>query len=406
MKHTIMMILALCMIAAASALEIESPVHRTYNDTAIRLEVSHNETLDMMEYSVDGSNFSMLCTNCSSSGLDMEISDGDHNISVRGTKGNASYIDTVGFSVDVPMDFAFAIVSPVAKTYYGEVPIEIRSNTTLDRIRVEVGGHIFEWTNASALVENVNLSNGTYVLKATGMGEITREAQVTFTVGKAYDGTWTNKTQNKTRTNATFDLGFQNLPKLVEDGQVDDDELAHLLRTYQMNPGIINRLIKTGKLENASLSAILDNQQHQPQGIWNRLLMLVGLEKSPSALIYERYNLSKGMQKKLIQRDDLPKGIAKKVQDDLEVEEQDIDSGDESEESLNVGKQIPPGQVKKLEVQNTKQDRDRESEADPKGSNGQARNEEKKTNRNSVTGTVTGNPGNSQGNSNSRGKNN
>lgn len=156
---------------------------------------------------------------------------------------------------------------------------------------------------------------------------------------------------NMTQTRQRFALGFQKLPKMVEDDEVDEGELESIIRSNSLNPGVLNRLIKTGKLGNGSINAVLETQK-RPMGIFKKFLSYIGFAPAtPASLIYETYNVSEETEQKLLTRDDLPKRYANKLKNKLKEEVKNEAKTSENKtkgkDKLSVASQGKSGDVPK-----------------------------------------------------------
>jgi hypothetical protein len=80
---------------------ITSPENMTYSDSEINLIVSVNETVEILEYSLDGGRFMRLCSDCSNYNREKTFGYGAHMLIVRATDyaGNAGN-SSVSFYVD------------------------------------------------------------------------------------------------------------------------------------------------------------------------------------------------------------------------------------------------------------------------------------------------------------------
>lgn len=426
--------------------EILSPESLNYNTTEISLEVEANDTLDSIDYELDGDSFDG-CEDCSGFTEELNLTKGLHTITVLGQLGNKTVEDTVSFEIDLaePLEFILTVIDPKDKTYDGEVDIKIESDKTLDEIHVEFEGYENSCDNCSLFEDAVNLSDGNYTLTVTGkLDDLEKQDSVDFEVDKpivlefdldiikpeseqyeeeiqirvitnkvvneihvefegyekscddcsVFEDSVTISEGNYTLTaigklgNVTdqesvsfevievqtdpddeaddddddddnnrdsdgeprFTLNLNKLPQAVASGNYDDDELADIIRRNRLNPGVINRLIKTGNLGEESIEAILDTQ-FKPRGILSRLLSWLGFRQpSYAELIYDEYDLPVKAKQKLVIREDLPKGQQNKLKAELEEEvkvRNKTSTG--SQKSYNVGKQsdLPPGLAKK-----------------------------------------------------------
>jgi hypothetical protein len=361
-KGIIMAALFVLMLSLVNAFEINAPASGTLDHTNVKINITNEEMLDSISYNLNNVSF-QGCVNCTGFTTEVNLGEGNHTLTAQGVKGNVTYNDTVEFEIVIPVqDFDFTIVKPTSGTYpEGQIEVRIISNMVLEKISMSVGDYNDSCSNCSLLGGYVNLTNGTYALMAFGQRDsVTKAKNVTFTVndsavpgnasgnstGNQTGGNLTNATGNQTR-DPRFALGFEKLPKQVQNGEINDSELAEIIRNNQLNPGIINRLIRTGKLGNESLEAILDYQEFRPTGIWNKLLAFIGFkENTYAARIAKKYELPEKLKQKLVTGDDLPKGLSKKVEAGLRktVENKELKEPTEKKEkgkSLEVGKQLP-----------------------------------------------------------------
>ena len=414
MKYVFVFLMVL-LLTTVSAFEITEPEENTYNSTIINLNIENNETLDNISYQLNNESIILACENCSSYNQTLNLTEGNHTIEATGVIGNNTFTDTVEFSILLPivdenitLDFSLTINSPTNKTYnITSIPLDIEANETLDEIGITIDSY-FEVVceNCSSYNGILNLSEeDDYTLTVQGkLANLTKEVVVAFTVEEEEE---TEEEQdNENETYPRFTLGFEKLPKLLESGEISDEELADIIRNNKLNPGIINRLIKTGLLGNSSIEAILDTQ-FKPTGILRKLLNWIGFKQETYAsLIYENYNLTQKANHKILARDDLPKGYANKIQEKMQQQiqrqikihnvEQDVqnqDNNKKAKQSLEIGrqnngKQIPPGLAKKQNQNNGDSH---------KTSSGLGKN-----NNNGMNGYGNGNKGNGRGNGNNK----
>lgn len=333
-------------------LNITSPENKTYNTSIIPVNITANTTLDNITFYVG--NYSMACITCSGIITDMNLSDGEYLLIAEGVKGNLSKNATVNFKVNTtipeePKNFTITIENPKNVTYNtSTVPVKIKANTTLDNITITIGNLSESCTNCSELAKNLYLTNGTYTLHTTGkLGNITHNESVTFTV-KILD-------KPPKEDEPRFTLGLQHLPQAVERGELTDSKLAEIIRENHLNPGIINRLIKTGKLGEESIDAILETQ-FNPPGIFRKILGFFGVQTSTYATkIHETYDLTESNLQNLVTREDLPSNAAEQVKQQLQ------------EKTTQRGPPTtPPGQAKK-EVAETANGEEKEPEEQQRG---------------------------------------
>jgi len=319
-------------ILPAFTLEIGNPKPKTYNTNIVDFDVESDMILERMYYVMDNSSGIDACTNCSEFNATLNLTDGTYNLTVYGILENVTKSDSVEFDVNVVESFDIVVKSPEAKTYRdGNISILVESNVTLDLIHVELDDLNWTCINCSRINNTIKLEHGDYTLKAKGyLDEWTKTVFVDFIVAEEPKNQ-TNVTKRNQTNESRFDTGFEKLPKMLAAGELTDKELVEIIRNNKLNPGVLNRLIKTGKLGNESINAILDTQ-FQPQGIFWKLLGKIGIkQKTYSSRIADTYNLTEETKEKILQREDLPKKTKEKI----------------TNEAGNSSK-VPPGQAKKV----------------------------------------------------------
>ncbi|MFT4260985.1 MAG: hypothetical protein ACMXX9_00970 [Candidatus Woesearchaeota archaeon] len=349
MKKVLTILFALTLlVTAVSAFEIENPIqNQTYNSTNISLDIVSNESYNNISYVLNDEDKVLLCENCSNHSSFIEAIQGNNILNITGFKENESVSKLVNFTVEIEeevnetTDFSFHILLPENIIYNtSQIPVTIAANKTLDKIEVITNNLSLECDNCSQLSDTINLSNGNYTITAIGyLDNITKNISKTFVVEVEEEMPETNFTQ-----------GFQHLPREFERGELSDEELATIIRNNELNPGIINRLIKTGMLENESINAILETQ-FNPPGIFRRLASFFRIQhQTYASLIYENYELSEEAQNKLLVREDLPKTkqneLRERVRERPTPSNSPLVQNNESE-----GKVVPPGQQNRADQQ-------------------------------------------------------
>ncbi len=343
MKKLMLFILAFLVLAIPiNAFEIESPLNNeTYNDTNISLIVNSNESWLNISYELNDEEF-LICENCQNTSANITAQVGDNTLKIIGINENETKTVNISFKVEeneteiIP---TLQLISPTNKTYDESViELEVVSNTTLDRIDYILNSELFTGCeDCYNLTKEFNLSEGEYNLTVRGyLNNTTITKTVSFNI--LFD---VEEIEQPEKKPVSFDEGLQHLPREVERGELTDKQLADIIRDNQLNPGIVNRLIKTQMLGEESLDAILETQ-FNPPGIFARLFSLFGVRQNTYAsLIHDNYNLTERTQTKLLTRDDLPARKAEKVKEQL----RDRVERDKSEQRGPPS--IPPGQAKK-----------------------------------------------------------
>jgi hypothetical protein len=331
-------ILALFLIFSAAALTIESPEDVIYVTTEvpvdIPLTITSNTTFDSISYQINNESSVLACENCSSVNDNLNLLEGDYLLLVQGLLGNDTTKQTVSFTVELEInetpnnetpdnetnttDFSLTVVNPLDTTYNTlEIPLDITSDQTLEQISyiLNSNNETIACENCSSYSTTLTVDEGTHTLTIKGLLEqVEKEVVVEFEVELPVINDTINDTdENETDGEPRFSLGFNKLPKALMNDEINDQELAAIINSNNLNPGIINRLIRTGKLGELSQQAIIDTQ-FNPPGIFRKLLGLIGFKhKSHSELLYENYNASETTQQKMLARDDLPEEYANEI---------------------------------------------------------------------------------------------
>ncbi len=326
-------ILALFLVFSASALTIESPEDAIYVTTEvpvdIPLTITSNTTFDSISYQINNESFVLACENCSSVNGNLNLLEGNYLLLVQGILVNETTEQTVSFSVEKEInetpnnetnitDFSLRVVSPLDTTYdVTDISLDIKADQTLEQISYTLNSksEAIACENCSSYSTTLTVGEGAHTLAVKGILEqIEKEVLVEFEVELPV----INDTDENKTGEPRFSLGFNKLPKLLMNDEISDEELAAIINSNNINPGIINRLIKTGKLGELSQRAIIDTQ-FNPPGIFRKLLGLIGFKhKSHSELLYENYNASEITQQKMLARDDLPEEYANEIKENLQ----------------------------------------------------------------------------------------
>jgi hypothetical protein len=293
-------------------LRIISPTDKEYGNDRITLEFRTDKKSDIT-YELDGKDYT-ACADCTYFKDYVTLDDGEHTLEVKAERGEDEETEEVEFTIETEQDdegsLSIKVVQPKSKTYYGKVEVEIEANQDAD-ISYEIDGKRYDsCTDCRRLSDKIELSTGWHTLKATAKADDETETKtVSFKVADEED-------KDEDKDEAKPDFG--KLPKMLLNGEITDSELAELLRENRFPPGTVNNLIKTGKLGDESIEAIL-SYQFNPPGIIKHLWGWFGWhQKSYAEEIYDRYNLSEDHQKRILQRDDLPKDKSEKVKEKLE----------------------------------------------------------------------------------------
>ena len=314
-------------IAEAFELTVTDPQNETYVRRAPLSVVANREAT--ITYTLNGE-ASMMCEACTEANTTLELDAGYYTVLIEANHNGEVLNETVSFTIT---DFSVSIDSPEARTYTADLPLSVLVNVTasdtLDSIEATLDGSEYECSSCSALTRTVSLDEGDYTIKVTGTlnGE-TYETNVTFSI---------EQQPSEESEEPRFTTGLQHLPQAVARGDYTDEELARIIRDNELNPGVLNRLIRTGRLGEESIDAILETQFAPPGILW-RLFGWIGIGRpSVPEAIAHHYNVSESQAQTIAVRPDTPPGLAKRV-----VEQARTRGSDE-----NVS--IPPGQARQAE---------------------------------------------------------
>jgi hypothetical protein len=343
----------------ALGIAIYDPDNTTYSSQEVFMNFA--ATLPArIAYRIDDGNETVACEDCSTFMSGITLQNGTHTIFATATRGSTSANATVVFGIDAAnvtnttgnttnatgnttngtsnaTNYSLTVSSQPAGnlsingTAYGMTPQTLSLAAGSYLVSVSKEGYV---TNATTIALsgnmtlNLSLDNVTSnVTNATGNITNTTGNGTTNSTGNA-----TNQTGNASSGNGTprYTTGLNKLPQMVAAGEITDEELAAIIRSSSINPGVLNRLIKTGKLGNASIEAIIATQP-APPSIWRKMLGAIGFKtKAPRETLTEEYELTVEQEEKLIAAADIPTDVKEKLKTTVEKK-----------------KALPPGQAKK-----------------------------------------------------------
>ena len=318
-------------IADAFELTVTDPQNETYVRRA-PLTVSTNHEANIT-YTIADETI-VLCEDCTEADATLELDAGHYTVLIEANHNDEVLNETVSFTI---ADFSVKIESPQPRTYTGSLPfsvlVNVTASDTLDSIEATLDGSEFSCASCSALTRTVSLDEGDYTIRVTGTlsGE-THEANVTFSV---------RAQPSEEPDEPRFTTGLQHLPQAVERGDYTDEQLARIIRENELNPGVLNRLIKTGMLGEQSIDAILETQFAPPGILWRLLGWLgIGRPSVPEA-VAQHYDVTESQAQTIAVRPDTPPGLAKRVVEEAQGRVPPEQNG-----------RIPPGQARKTEETN------------------------------------------------------
>ena len=371
--RTTILALVLLALPLGLALEVTSPTGE--HISPVEIAIAANGTADELSYTVG--NLTDMCSNCSDLLDSLELEPGNYTLTATELIGNASTEVIVEFSVilnetdtnetdenetnetEVNMtSLELTVNSPLAQEYESPVSFDFTTNMPATISYRLADADILACENCTSFQTDVNLTDGNHsvFVQAFTENESANET-VLFTVVTPDTTPPTNETGNETDegpTNETgeprFTVGLNKLPQQLEAGELSDADLAEIIRANRLNPGVINRLVKTGLLGEESLDAIIETQR-TPPGIFRRLLGFFGIH-IPTAKdnIPEYYNLSDDQAAELMTDEDVSEETVEELRTDLERRGKApiVPPGQaKTGQTGTAQERTPPGQAKK-----------------------------------------------------------
>ena len=299
------------------ALYVISPLNMTYASRNISLSVTTSRASNIT-YELDSNSAVTLCNNCTGSFTILyNLSSGVHLVKVRAVDGFAQTAQVNrAFEVNVSeplVTLNLNVISPLNQTYATD-------NITLSAItnklanisyKLGAGDKVLGCTNCTSYSRNfVDMHNGfhdlwIYASDNSSNVEVLRRFYVNVSQPE----------RNETHRNFTggYARGFEKLPKDFASGTVTNAELIEIMNSNKLNPGVLNRLIKTGKLSNESITVMIETQ-FMPPGIMHKLFGWLGWGNN--GLVEElmkHYNLSEAQIQELINKQTLPRATLQKL---------------------------------------------------------------------------------------------
>lgn len=380
---------AILATSGASGLVIDSPTENTTYTGVVPIDVSSNVTVDSLTASVDGQEFS--CLNCSELTGSANLSDGDYVLTATEMLGNETLEMNVSFAVLLNSSEENGTDNGTTNetdsgednhTVNASVEISVADSYPqgLDVVFVceptDFAPTSFDWVfGDNSSIDGLNVSdvfhtfpeNGTYVVECIAHEEnLSASDEFEITVASVVmNDTDQNETDNENETpvNETgeprFTVGLNKLPQEVEAGTYTDAELAQIIRDNQLNPGVINRLVKTGMLGNESIDAIIETQ-FTPPGIFRKVIGFFGFHvPTPKERLVEQYELSDVQKARLMLSEDTSEQVVEELEQEL-PEETVVAV---REQRTNPAGRVPPG----LQRGTSADDEDSDARAVPPG---------------------------------------
>ena len=320
MVLTILFVAALLPAVMADSLTvaIDQPTNNSMhlsNDVLLKSHMNENGTI---KYKLDSNSEVVVCNDCSNFQVTLNnMANGLHTVKVTGVTSNETDDSTISFSVNETQDLVVTITQPSENSLHlnNDVILRASMNTagTL-KYKLDSNAEVTTCANCSTFSAVLrDLVNGQHTVKVTGTsGSKTDDATVNFRVNQTGTTTTVKPKENETRE-PRFALGFQKLPQQFLAGEITEAQLKSILENNKLNPGIINRLAKTGKLTPALIDTIT-NTQFLPRGIAGKLLGILGFGKNKAVeSLIKNYNLTDSQLINLISHSELPAGQVKQL---------------------------------------------------------------------------------------------
>jgi len=262
-------------------------------------------------YEIDGEDYDG-CEECTRFTDTIDLDPGDYTLKVTAESGSDEETEEIDFTVGAG-ELNLRIVQPDKKEDE-KVELDFRTDVKAD-ITYEIDGDEYDGCeDCTRFTDTIELDEGDYTLKVTAeSGDDTQTKTFGFEVAADDDDEcygyqcW--------QDNYAY---WNKLPQMLENGDITDEELAEELSGNKVPPGVINRLIKTGKLEDEAIDVIL-NEYYNPPGILKKLWGWFGYRQlSYGEQIHDWYDLDEYQERRLLMRDDLPNDKAKKLREKFE----------------------------------------------------------------------------------------
>jgi len=304
------------------ALYVISPLNMTYASRNISLSVTTSHASNIT-YELDSNSAVTLCSNCTGSFTILyNLSSGMHLVKVRALDGFAqtAQVNRV-FEVNVsepPVALNLNVISPLNQTYATD---NITLSATTNKLanisyKLGVGDRVLGCTNCTSYRRNFgDMHNGFHDLRIYASDnssnvEVLRRFYVNVTE-EEHEGE-----HNETHRNFTggYARGFEKLPKDFASGNVTNADLIEIMKSNKLNPGVLNRLIKTGKLSNESITVMIETQ-FMPPGLMHKLFgRWFGWGRNDLVEeLMKHYNLSEAQIQELINKQTLPRATLEKL---------------------------------------------------------------------------------------------
>lgn len=328
---------------------ITSPLNgEEFNSSTIIL--SANMTYEgNISYKLDNGNTTLICEACNSIAYTLsDLENGQHTISVIGQTENSTIINSINFTISIQElnnELEVIITQPQNLQEFNTTDVTISAEMNKQgtmSYKLNEDNLIQACELCSSFTEPLQgLEDGTYQLFVTGTaGNESTATSLFFVVNTTLPSdrndtipppfNETNPPNNNTNQSdddvPKFSLGLQKLPKLLENGEISNEELTIIINSNKLNPGVINRLAKTGLLTEENKNAIV-NTQFLPKGILDKILGLIGFAKNTNLEEFiENTNLNDEQLATLIEKNEIPEMTAKKIINTKELSENSIDA--------------------------------------------------------------------------------
>jgi hypothetical protein len=299
------------------ALYVISPLNMTYASRNVSLSATTSRASNIT-YELDGNSAVSACNNCTGSFTILyNLSLGVHLVKVRAVDGFAQTAQVNReFNVNVsepPVTLNLNVISPLNQTYSTDNITLSATTNKLANISYKLGAadRVVGCTNCTSYSHDfVDMNNGfhdlwMYASDNSTQVEVFRRFYVNATAPE----------RNETHRNFTggYARGFEKLPKDFASGNVTNADLIEIMQSNKLNPGVLNRLIKTGKLSNESITVMIETQ-FMPPGLMHKLFGWLGWGHNGLVEdLMKYYNLSEAQIQELINKQTLPKNTLEKL---------------------------------------------------------------------------------------------
>lgn len=308
-------------------LTVSSPVNATYSNNNVTLNFAANHNANI-SYKLDGNSFIDVCSNCVNFISTLyNVSNGVHDLKLKAIDNNNQFAQvdrqfTINFTqpianqTNITEPLVLTVASPLNQTYTTR-NISLSATTNhLANISYKLGirDRVLVCSNCTSFnYVFIGLSNGVHDLRVFAKDNSTQVEILRRFYVNATKEPETPRNYTKRNFTGEYARGFEKLPKDFASGNVTNAELIEIMQANKLNPGVLNRLIKTGKLSQEAIDVMIETQ-FMPPGIMHKLFGWFGWGGNDLVEeLMKHYNLTESQIQELINKQPLPRATLQKL---------------------------------------------------------------------------------------------